>query len=480
MAANGKFTLIQQNDTHAQMELHWEGFWRNGELEYRKAGGYGRAAAIVRQIRQEAPAALFVDCGDSIHGTGPAQWTQGACIVPALNAEGIELLVPGNWEYGFGPAVLRDRIREMHFPVIACNVEEATTSEKAFAPCEVRELGGIPVGLMGVTSPIVTQTMPDSFGAGLRFLDPVDVLPNAIAKVRRGSGAELVVVVSHWGFAQDVQLAQEVQGIDIILSSHTHNRLARPVIVGKTIIIQSGFSGSFLGRLDIEVRHGHIEDYQHQLIRLDESIEPDAGVQRVIDQQLQPYRDQLNEVVGQTATPLHRMTVLESTMDNLITDAYLDTTGADVAFSHGWRYGPPVPAGDVTVGNLWEIIPTNPEIMTVELTGEQILQRLEANLESVFAGDTFKQKGGYVMRTSGLSAIVRLNNPKGTRVEHLDIAGAEMEPDRLYTLAVGGEQALQGAEGKATGVKAIDALRDYLGKHSPVDASLTGRKFVAV
>lgn len=271
-----------------------------------------------------------------------------------------------------------------------------------------------------------------------------------------------------------------MQGIDVILSSHTHNRLARPVIVGKTIIIQSGFSGSFLGRLDIEVRHGHVEDYQHRLIRVDEAIEPDAGVQRVIDQQLAPYRDQLNEVVGQTATPLHRMTVLESTMDNLITEAYLETTGADIAFSHGWRYGPPVPTGDVTVGNLWEIIPTNPEIMTVELTGEQVLQRLEANLESVFAGDTFKQKGGYVMRTSGLSAIVRLNNPKGTRVEHLDIAGAEMEPDRLYTLAVGGEQALQGAEGKPTGVKAIDALRNYFRKHSPVDASLTGRKFVAV
>jgi len=353
--------------------------------------------------------------------------------------------VPGNWEYGFGPVVLQARIREMQFPVVACNVEEATTSEKVFAPCEVRELGGVSVGLMGVTSPIV--------------IDPVDVLPNAIAKVRRERGAELVVVVSHWGFAQDVQLAQEVQGIDVILSSHTHNRLARPVIVGKTIIIQSGFSGSFLGRLDIEVRHGHVEDYQHRLIRVDEAIEPDAGVQRVIDQQLAPYRDQLNEVVGQTATPLHRMTVLESTMDNLITEAYLETTGADIAFSHGWRYGPPV---------------------TVELTGEQVLQRLEANLESVFAGDTFKQKGGYVMRTSGLSAIVRLNNPKGTRVEHLDIAGAEMEPDRLYTLAVGGEQALQGAEGKPTGVKAIDALRNYFRKHSPVDASLTGRKFVAV
>lgn len=480
MTTNGRFTLIQQNDTHAQMELHWEGFWHNGELEYRRAGGYARAAAVAKQIRQETGAALFVDCGDAIHGTGPAQWTQGACVVPALNAEEIELLVPGNWEFGFGPDALQTRIGEMQFPVIACNVEEAATSAKVFAACEVRELGGVPVGLVGVTSPIVTQTMPDSFGAGLRFLDPLDVLPNAIGKLRREQGAALIVVVSHWGFAQDVQLAQEVQGIDIILSSHTHNRLARPVVIGKTIIIQSGFSGSFLGRLDVEVSHGHVEGYQHRLIRVGEEIEPDLAVQRVIAQQLQPYRERLDEVVGQTASALHRMTILEAPMDNLITDAYLAATGAHVAFSHGWRYGPPVPPGDVTVGNLWEMIPTNPEIMTVELTGEQILARLEANLESVFAGDTFKQKGGYVIRTSGLSAIVRLNNPKGTRVEHLDIAGAQMESARRYTVAIGGEQELKGAEGQATGIRAIDALREYFRRHSPVNAGLTGRKFVAV
>jgi len=55
MATNGKFTLIQQNDTHAQMELHWEGFWRNGELEYRKAGGYARAAAVVSATPSTGP-----------------------------------------------------------------------------------------------------------------------------------------------------------------------------------------------------------------------------------------------------------------------------------------------------------------------------------------------------------------------------------------------------------------------------------------
>ena len=75
----------------------------------------------------------------------------------------------------------------------------------------------------------------------------------------------------------------------------------------------------------------------------------------------QPLRERMAEVVGQTATALNRMTVLESTMDNLVTDnAYLSLTGAEVALSHGWRYGAPIPIGDVTVGDLWHNIPTNP------------------------------------------------------------------------------------------------------------------------
>ncbi len=168
-------------------------------------------------------------------------------------------------------------------------------------------------------------------------------------------------------------------------------------------------------------------------------------------------------------------------MDNLLTDAYLDLTGADVAFSHGWRYGSPVLPGDVTLGDLWQIIPTNPEVVTFELSGAQILQRIEANLQSVYAPDPFRQKGGFVMRVSGLNATVAINNPKGTRVEHLDIAGAPLDLERQYKVAAAGEQSTQGAqEIKPTGVKAIDALCKYLQHHSPVCAELTHAKFIAV
>lgn len=437
---------------------------------------------MAHRIREEtAGACCFLDCGDAIHGTGAAQWTKGAAIVPVLNAMGVDLLTPGNWEWGFGPEVLRERVAQMKFPVLCCNVESADTGEKEFEPCQVREIGGVRVGFAGVTSPIVTQTMPRPMGLGLRFIEPIDALPKVIFQLRHEMNAELIVVVSHVGFPQEVKLAKEVEGIDVILSAHTHNRLEQPVRIGKTLLIQSGFGGSFLGRLNLEVRDGQVCKHRHQLIALEESIAPDAEVERVVNEQLAPYRARLGEVVGQTATALNHMTVLEATMDNLLTDAYLDLTGAEVAFSHGWRYGSPILPGEVTLGDLWQIIPTNPEVVTFELSGAQILQRVEANLESVYAPDAFQQKGGFVMRVSGLNAVVYLNNPKGTRVEHLDIAGTALDLKRRYRVAAAGEQSTQGAKDvRPTGVQAIDALRKYLGRHSPVRADLTHAKFVAV
>lgn len=477
-----KFTLIQQNDTHAQMELHWEAFWRNGQLEYRRTGGYARAATIIRQIREETGGAcLLVDCGDAIHGTGPAQWTHGAAIVPVLNHMGVQVMTPGNWEFGFGPQVLRQRVATMEFPVIACNIQNGATGELEFPASHVCEVGGVRVGLIGITSPIVTETMPSPFGLGLRFVHPLDALPNQISRLRSRDEVDLIVVISHYGFPQDVQLARNINGIDIILSSHTHNRLARPVQVGKTTLIQSGFGGSFLGRLDIEAEKDRPCQVMHQLIVVAESIQPDHETEKVINAELDPFREKLDEIIGQTSTPLNRMTVLEATMDNLITDAYLDISGADVAFSHGWRYGSPIPPGNVTLGDIWQIIPTNPEIFTVQVKGSEILNKLEESLESVFTGNAFQQKGGYVIRTSGLNAVVRINNPRGTRIEQLDIAGSHCDPNRIYRVAAAGGQDVQDWQNKEnTGVRAIDALRQYFREHSPINSDLTHTKFVAI
>ena len=161
---NGRLTLIQQNDTHAHVEPHHEIRWRNGRPEVWWAAGTAHVRALADVMRREAGCACFhVDSGDAIHGTGHAQWTRGASVVPVLNAVGVELLTPGNWEFGFGPVTLRERVAQLAFPTVACNVKRAENDELEFAPFTVREVGGLRVGMVGITSPVVERTMPRAF-----------------------------------------------------------------------------------------------------------------------------------------------------------------------------------------------------------------------------------------------------------------------------------------------------------------------------
>ncbi len=101
--ASGSLTLIQQNDTHGQLELHWELFRRHGQIEHRRVGGYARTATIVQAIKQETGVAVFCDCGDTLHGTGPTVASEGQVVIPALNAVGVEVMTPGNWEIRLWP-----------------------------------------------------------------------------------------------------------------------------------------------------------------------------------------------------------------------------------------------------------------------------------------------------------------------------------------------------------------------------------------
>lgn len=477
----GRLTLLQQNDLHAHVEPHWELRWHAGRSEVWRAGGAARIRAMADAIRREVgDTMLHVDSGDAIHGTGAAQWTAGAAIVPVLDAMGVQAMTPGNWEFGYGPAVLRERVKELSFPVIAGNVRRADTGAPEFPPTHLHDVGGLCVALVGITSPIVSRTMPQPFGGGLRFLDALEVLPELIATVREREHPDLVVVLSHYGFAQEVEIARRVDGIDVILGGHTHDVIARPVVVGGTIITQSGAHGSYLTRLDLEVTNGRVSSLEHRLLPVEDG-EEDSRVAAIVRESVAPHRTALDEVVGRTETLLHRGTVLESPMDNVITQAYVAATGADVAVSHGWRYGTPIPPGPITAGDLWQMIPPNPELFTIALTGAELTRMLERSVERTFAGDPLHQQGGYVMRFSGMRAVARLNNPAGTRLVQLEVGGTPVDAGRTYVVAAAGEQSVQRREGRSmTGVRAIDALETYLQRHVPNEADAHVASIVAV
>lgn len=471
-----ELTIVQVNDTHGYLEPHPELFWHGDHAEFRVAGGYARIAALLQQIRRERPGkVLAFDCGDTLHGTYVAVQTQGMVLVPILNALDLDAMTV-HWEFAYGPGHAARLAEELKHPILAINCYRRESGDLFFTPWIVKEVNGLLVGIIGIASNIVDKVMPPSYSEGVYFTLGNEELPSCIAALKEREGADLIVVVSHLGFPQEMQLAGEVDGIDVLLSAHTHNRLYEPAIVNDTILIQSGCHGSFLGRLDIQVEDGRIADFSHRLVTVGEEVPPDPAVEGMVNRAVEPYRDELNRIVGSTPIALHRYAVLESTMDNLLLQSLLDCTGADLAFSNGWRFGAPVPPGPLTANDLYNIVPMNPPLSTVELTGLEISRMLEENLERTFSRDPYRQMGGYVKRCMGLTLYAKIENPEGHRIQELFVRGERVRPDATYTAAYitpQGVPAKYGSNRRHLDIRAVEAMERYLARGTP-DAALRG------
>ncbi len=477
MGSASHLTMLQVNDSHAYLEPHPEHFWESNGPVYRPAGGYARIAALVQEIREQTGGqVLFCDGGDTLHGTYPAVKTQGKALIPVLNALGLDAMT-AHWDFAYGPQVLQQRVSQLSYPLLAINVYNRDTGSLVFPPYMIKEIGGLRVGVIGIASNIVDKTMPPHFSQGLQFTLGREELPGVITQLREGERVDLIVLLSHLGFPQDMQLLAEVPGVDVCLSSHTHNRLYRAVKQGNTIVMQSGSQGSFLGRLDLELDGGRVTSCTHQLIEVNSAIRPLPAVSDLVEQALAPERGALSEVLGETATALHRHVTLESTMDNFLLQALQTSTGAQLAFSNGWRYGAPIPPGPITRNDLYNIIPMDPPVSTVELRGEEILAMLEENLERTFARNPFDQMGGYIKRCLGLRAYIRVENPRGQRIQKLYVGDQELNQKQTYSAAFVTEQgvpAKYGIQREQHAEHAVEAMEKYLAAQERVSAELRG------
>jgi 2',3'-cyclic-nucleotide 2'-phosphodiesterase (5'-nucleotidase family) len=284
-------------------------------------------------------------------------------------------------------------------------------------------------------------------------------------------------VLSHLGFPQDCKLAAVVPGIDVILSGHTHNRLEQPADVNGTLIIQSGAHGSFVGRLDLDVTHAGLVTWRHALLPVDDATDPDAEMAAIVDHAIGAFAGAGAHVVGTTRTALDRYAMFESTMDNLLLDAIADAADRPIALSNGWRYGAPIPSGPLTELDLWNIVPANPPVSVVAISGKELRKLFEENLEATFACDPWQQRGGYLKRCRGIQLAVKLENARGHRIQELRVDGDRLRRETIYSVAFLGEQAVPtdyGRDRQPLGMHAVDALRQYLSRHDSVSADLRG------
>jgi 2',3'-cyclic-nucleotide 2'-phosphodiesterase (5'-nucleotidase family) len=470
-------TILQLNDLHGYIEPHTElvrdcgGKWRLTTL-----GGASRIAGLFDQVRAERPGAVIaLDNGDTFHGTHVAVASKGLALVPITNALGFDAMTV-HWEFAYGPSGAKRIAEALDYPILAANVHHKADDALFFPATRIVERDGLKIGIVGLACPIVDKTMPPAFSTGLYFTIGVAETRRWIDQLRQNDGVDLIIVLSHLGFPQDMKLAGEVDGIDVLLSGHTHNRMHEAIVVNGAIIMQSGCHGAYVGRLDLSVAGGCVVNFRHELIPVDDRLPDHAGVATLVAAATAQERSAMDEVVGTVDAPLHRYAMLAAPMDDLLLEAIATAAGTEIAFSNGWRYGAPIAPGPVTMRDLWNIIPTNPPVSTVMLTGHEMRQMLEENLESTFAADPFRQMGGYVKRMRGVRVLLKAENPFGRRIEGIYAEGAPLEPDRCYRVAfvtAQGVPARFGTDRQDLDIHAIEAMRTLLGgsaRPTPSDA----------
>lgn len=455
-------TILQLNDLHGYVRPHPELVRPDGTWTLTELGGLARIAGLFDHVRQEKGGdVLALDNGDTFHGTHLAVDSRGHALVPMMNRLGLDATTL-HWEFAYTPDGVRELQRRLVYPMLAINCFASDGGGLAFQAYAMIERAGLRIAVIGLACPVVGWTMPASFSEGLRFTIGRDELPGWIRSVRQDEGANLVVVLSHLGLPQDLKMAHEVDGIDVLLSGHTHNRLLAPIHVNDTLVIQAGCHGAFVGRLDVEVEGGRIVAHRYELLPVDDRWPEDAEMAALVAAAAEERSVELDQVVGTVGATLHRYAMFESPMDDVLLEAIAEAAGVPVAFSNGWRYGAPIAPGPVTLEDLWSIVPTNPPIMTTTLTGAELIDMLEDDLERTFASDAFEQIGGYVKRMRGIKLFVKVENPRGHRIDRLFVADRPVEPDDTYEVAFITEQGVPerlGRDRRSTGVDAVTALR---------------------
>lgn len=477
-----RVSLVFVNDIHAQIEPHPELFWSGDRDEYvEDVGGLARMATVFNRLRAErAEELVFIDGGDTIQGSGPAAWTKGQVVIEPMNALGLDFAIPGNWSVAYGATAWKDRTSEFDYPMIAANMREEGSDEPLFEPYLIKEVNGVKIGFLGFTDPEIPTRQPPHLSKGLA-LDDESILPRYIDELRQEREVDLLVLVTHIGLPKAIGLADSLKGVDVILSADTHERTYEPIIKGDTWIVEAGSFASFVGVLDINVGDDKkIVDRAWRLIELRPELFPeDPEMKKVVDAALAPHRDRMNQVIGQTDSWLARYEVLNTTLDRLITDAFREAAGTEIALSNGYRFSPPTAPGPITVADLWNWLPIPLELQKGEATGDRVREYWEGEFQNTLADDPQKLHGGWLGRVSGMTVDFNRGGPEGDRVVAARVGDKPLKDDQTYTIAAGlrngaPDDALHrvrgGENSERLGMSTHDAIKKYLNRHSPVRA----------
>ena len=478
--ATGRWVrILATNDFHGALEPRRDS---RGVLR----GGAAVLASEIAKARAECQTALacrsiLLDGGDQFQGTPASNMGYGRPVVTLFNRLGRVASALGNHEFDWGQDTLRARMREARYPFLAANVTDAAGKDIPWIPDDTLvTVGGMRIGIIGVATVATPTTTRPSNVADLRFTNPVPVV-NARAKALRGRGAQVVIVVAHAGAfcattptpscdGEIVELAQGItERVDAIVSGHTHSPVT--TVVNRIPIVQARSHGSALGILDVSLSGAEPVVVLRDV--LPERTTADRAIDSLVRTVTEPLKAIVNRPIATVADPMSGQV-----MGNFMADAYRAAGEGDVGVMNrgGVRAG--LDTGTVTYGELFEVAPFGNMLVRLTMTGAG----LRAWLEKA-AGQR-----AFVTLISGVVVTIDTTRAVGSRVVSVVMSnGQPMVDTQMYRFIYSdflnangdGLQATEGVQRvEELGIVDIDALTEYVRRHSPVRAPRDDRVLV--
>ncbi len=512
-------TVVSTNDFHGALVGSVQSF-SHGDM----VGGADWVAGYLNIVRQENPdGVLYLDAGDMMQGTLISNYFYGASTIDAFNHMGLAAMTIGNHEFDWGQEVLQARYDQANFPFLGANIfykkengnpDEGHGGRPNWAkPYIVREVKGIKVGIIGIANPETPSITNPVNVANLMFTDPVeavkDVLPEAEAE-----GATMIVVDAHIGGfypdfegIKDLACGLDPDKVDLIVSGHTHSRLD-DVICGIPVV-QAYSSGTAFARVDfsVDAQTGEVASYDmnysatttyqtyygkpatYKRWDTGEQVEvvPDPEVQAIVNDYAAQIEALKNEVIGHANAPLTRDSCGESVMGDWSADimrAY--DPSIDFAFTNSGGLRTDLPAGDITFGQVFEVMPFDNTLVKVTVPGDQLKNVLEDGVGpgTSYCGGTLLHG---IIQVSGLKFDWDANQPLYSRVSNIrydDDTPVDLSPTTTYTIAVNDFMATGGDDSPTLATlpqtNTYELIRDlmvnWVKANNPFDPpALTGR-----
>ena len=495
-------TIMHTNDVHGHHEPQ-----RNGD------GGAARQATVVNQIRGDVDNHLLVDGGDRFTGTLFHVQYRGQDSVQIMNAIGYDAMALGNHEFDDGSEVLANFVKGLNFPALSANTDfsEDPLLAGLVEPSVILEVGGEQIGVIGLTTP---ET--DILAKPSEFLvfdyDLINVTQQEVDKLT-AEGVNKIVLVTHIGYGADVEVAQNVSGVDVVVGGHTNTFLSNtysgargeyPTVLESAsgepvLVVQASTKTVYLGRLDVEFdADGLLTDWDGDAILLSRYISPDPEISDLIAGLAEPIAELRAKPVGEAAMALtgtnpRLCRIGECLLGNVISDALLEETGVDIALQNGGGIRADIDEGVVSLGDVLTMLPFGNLISTFELSGADVLAVLENSVNRIQLDEnnnpSLDGASGRFMQVAGLRYTFDATQDVGSRVVSVDVMqGGEyvaLDAEAVYSVATndfiraGGDGYAMLAENAINpydqGRPLDQVVADYIAANSPISAMLEGR-----